>query len=73
MRNLFRNWGPPKYEPTDWPKRMAECEVRLAMAIGFLRTIPGDNTSAEEGEAWRGRLACFLAHNDGVEEGRTDD
>lgn len=60
MRNPFRNWGPPKYEPTDWPHELAVCQVRLAMAVGFLRTLPSDNTSAEEGEAWRERLRMFL-------------
>lgn len=55
---LHKNDPPP--QPYDWPKKLAEAEVKAAIAIGFLRTIPSDDTSAEEGEAWRERLRRFL-------------
>ena len=53
----------------DWPRKCAETEVKLVMAVGFLKTMPTEDSNPEEGEAWRGRLARFLQHHDGSREG----
>lgn len=56
-------------EATDWPRKCAELEVKLAFALGFLRTIPGEDVDPEEAESWYQRLDRFLTmdvpHNDG--------
>jgi hypothetical protein len=59
FKTPVRVWEP--YED-DRSKRLAEAEVKLAFAMGFLRTIPG--------EAWHLRLDRFLTqdvHIDGTE------
>lgn len=54
------------FEPIDWPKKCAEAEVKLAFALGFLRTIPDEEQAFEEVEAWYERLTRFLAQFDGL-------
>jgi hypothetical protein len=61
MRNPFKGWGAgPTIEHIDWPGKCARLEVRLAMALGFLRTIPGEEVPPEEAASWHLRLDRFL-------------
>jgi hypothetical protein len=67
FKTPVRVWEP--YED-DRSKRLAEAEVKLAFAMGFLRTIPGEDVAPEEAEAWHLRLDRFLTqdvHIDGTE------
>lgn len=73
---LFDNslWGRNQrmVKPIDWPRKCAELEVKLAFALGFLRTIPGEEVPPEEAASWHLRLDRFLtmdvAHNDGPDD-----
>lgn len=64
----MRWWPKPvglQIQTIDWPKKCAELEVKLAFALGFLRTIPTEDDDPEEAEAWLDRLHRFLQQFDG--------